>query len=136
VTNCVVILQLSKQQDFVKVMQLYMSCKQRKSEMSKDLDRLKQENQRLENRSTTVSIDDRMTSTQIISIFCTLTVVFFSVIILSFGPPPAAISQSCRPAGSFFDFVVDVCFQVPSLAIYVCAAVLFVAWLLQNALSA
>jgi hypothetical protein len=61
----------------VKVMQLYMSCKQRKSEMSKDLDRLKQENQRLENRSTTVSIDDRMTSTQLISlIFCTLTVVF------------------------------------------------------------
>jgi hypothetical protein len=37
------------------VMQLYMSCKQRKTEMAKDLDRLKEENKRLENRSTTVS---------------------------------------------------------------------------------
>ncbi|CAB3369170.1 Hypothetical predicted protein [Cloeon dipterum] len=69
--------EITKQQDFVKVMQLYMSCKQRKAELAKDLDRLKEENKRLENRSTTV----------------------------------------------------------PSLAIYICAAVLFVAWLLHNALS-
>ncbi|CAB3369169.1 Hypothetical predicted protein [Cloeon dipterum] len=45
--------EITKQQDFVKVMQLYMSCKQRKAELAKDLDRLKEENKRLENRSTT-----------------------------------------------------------------------------------
>ncbi|XP_059489562.1 sarcolemmal membrane-associated protein isoform X2 [Neocloeon triangulifer] len=45
--------EITKQQDFVKVMQLYLSCKQRKAEMSNDLERLKEENTRLENRSTT-----------------------------------------------------------------------------------
>jgi benzoyl-CoA reductase/2-hydroxyglutaryl-CoA dehydratase subunit BcrC/BadD/HgdB len=42
--------------DMIQLKQLYVSCQQRKSELMKDLETLKQENQKLSNQSNVVRI--------------------------------------------------------------------------------